>query len=157
MDAQPGWYDAGVSGRQRWWDGQRWTEHERSAVGSSPGWYAVPGGSDLRWWEGRYWTEFRIRGGRFGVEGASVEQPAVPWVLGPLFLAVGGLQLAMSSSLGSVSTGTGVLFLALGVIWLAIGARTAALRRAAPPAGVAFAGPLVRPLPGEQEGAGAGW
>ena len=26
MSAAPGWYDDG-SGRQRWWDGQQWTEH----------------------------------------------------------------------------------------------------------------------------------
>lgn len=26
MNTQPGWYDDG-SGRQRWWDGQQWTEH----------------------------------------------------------------------------------------------------------------------------------
>src|SRR5690606_32897545 len=34
--AQAGWYPAGVPGRERWWDGTQWTEHERDAVVQPP-------------------------------------------------------------------------------------------------------------------------
>jgi len=30
MNAEPGWYDAGVAGAQRWWDGTQWTDHQRA-------------------------------------------------------------------------------------------------------------------------------
>ena len=38
MAIPPGWYDAGVPGQVRWWDGARWTEHVASAPapGSQP-------------------------------------------------------------------------------------------------------------------------
>ncbi len=67
--AEAGWYDDGT-GRQRWWDGSRWTEHyvdlrERDvelrsdAVPSAPnaaGWYD-DGRGRQRWWDGTRWTE----------------------------------------------------------------------------------------------------
>lgn len=34
--AQPGWYPAGVPGRERWWDGTQWTAHERDAAVQPP-------------------------------------------------------------------------------------------------------------------------
>lgn len=47
----PGWYDDG-RGQQRWWDGQRWTEHLRTAQPpppppgpAGPGWQPEPRGS----------------------------------------------------------------------------------------------------------------
>ena len=32
MAVQPGWYPAGVSGRERWWDGLQWTAYEREVA-----------------------------------------------------------------------------------------------------------------------------
>lgn len=32
MAAQPGWYPAGVPGRERWWDGLQWTAYEREVA-----------------------------------------------------------------------------------------------------------------------------
>jgi hypothetical protein len=59
-----GWYpDPSGSGRQRWWNGQAWTEDYSPAVQPAPagpaaGWYPDPaGGSSQRWWDGLAWTE----------------------------------------------------------------------------------------------------
>ena len=70
-NAEAGWYDDGT-GKQRWWDGSRWTEHfidlhERDIelhTGSVPeatapataGWYDDGKGRE-RWWDGRRWTD----------------------------------------------------------------------------------------------------
>ena len=69
-NAEAGWYDDGT-GKQRWWDGSRWTEHfidlhERDIelhTGSAPatapataGWYD-DGQGRQRWWDGRRWTD----------------------------------------------------------------------------------------------------
>ncbi|MDT0157754.1 DUF2510 domain-containing protein [Microbacterium sp. ARD32] len=32
MAAQPGWYPAGIPGRERWWDGLQWTAYEREVA-----------------------------------------------------------------------------------------------------------------------------
>ncbi|GAB3618563.1 hypothetical protein GCM10027416_31200 [Okibacterium endophyticum] len=37
MTAPPGWYEAGASGRLRWWDGQQWTGHEAAAPAAVSG------------------------------------------------------------------------------------------------------------------------
>lgn len=66
---EAGWYDDGT-GRQRWWDGSRWTEHyvdlrERDlelrrdaapGVPTAPGWYD-DGRGRQRWWDGARWTD----------------------------------------------------------------------------------------------------
>lgn len=65
---EAGWYDDG-HGKQRWWDGSRWTEHfidlgERDielhagAVppGAAAGWYD-DGRGRQRWWDGTRWTD----------------------------------------------------------------------------------------------------
>ena len=69
-NAEAGWYDDGT-GKQRWWDGSRWTEHfidlhERdielhtgSVPASAPataGWFD-DGQGRQRWWDGRRWTD----------------------------------------------------------------------------------------------------
>ncbi|HEX5858138.1 MAG TPA: DUF2510 domain-containing protein [Microbacterium sp.] len=70
-NADPGWYDDG-SGRQRWWDGARWTAHVADLSGptvelredstsdstrTTPrrGWYD-DGHGRFRWWTGREWS-----------------------------------------------------------------------------------------------------
>lgn len=182
MDVQPGWYVAGVPGRERWWDGYAWTAHERDAPAPAPvvqpvapaaplaqaapmtsaptlpapGWYQVPGSDLLRWWEGRYWTGFRIKNGRPGTDGVTVEQPVMAWVLGGMFVLLGGMQFLLSLS-GGVYIGAGIPFIVLGALWFAIAVRTAALRRTPAPATAPAFPDVVRPLPGEQEGPSAGW
>src|SRR4051794_17380988 len=67
--AEAGWYDDGT-GKQRWWDGSRWTEeyvdlnerwvelHTGTPPATAParrGWYD-DGRGRLRWWNGRHWT-----------------------------------------------------------------------------------------------------
>lgn len=57
VSAPAGWYEAG-DGRQRWWDGQKWTEHFKAdphRTPAPPGWYD-DGAGNLRWWDGRVWT-----------------------------------------------------------------------------------------------------
>ena len=68
--AAPGWYDDGT-GKQRWWDGSRWTEqyidlrerdvelHADSATQAgraAAGWYD-DGRGRRRWWDGSRWTD----------------------------------------------------------------------------------------------------
>lgn len=68
--AAPGWYDDGT-GKQRWWDGSRWTEqyidlrerdvelHADAAVPTgraAAGWYN-DGRGRKRWWDGSRWTD----------------------------------------------------------------------------------------------------
>ena len=66
---EAGWYDDGT-GRQRWWDGSRWTEHyvdlrERDVelhsdavpgAPTAPGWYD-DGRGRQRWWDGARWAD----------------------------------------------------------------------------------------------------
>jgi hypothetical protein len=69
-EAEAGWYDDGT-GKQRWWDGARWTEeyvdlNERYVelrTGAVPidgsagaGWYD-DGRGRQRWWDGARWTD----------------------------------------------------------------------------------------------------
>lgn len=195
MSAQPGWYDAGIAGRQRWWDGTRWTEHERlvqqtvdaaaapsaadaasppsavanppAAVASSPaaaarppgaplGWYLVPGTPRIRWWDGRRWTPFELVQGRSRPDPMAIEPPAMAFSLGALFFAVSAMQF-VGMSVGGGFAASGVVFALLGVLMMTGGARTFSLQKLAPPQTAPVFGDAVRPLPGDQEGPGAGW
>ena len=68
--AEPGWYDDGT-GKQRWWDGTRWTQHYvdlrepdlelhadavPAGAPSVAGWYD-DGRGRQRWWDGARWTD----------------------------------------------------------------------------------------------------
>jgi hypothetical protein len=157
MSAAPGWYDAGTPGRLRWWDGTRWTTHEKDAPSAvPPGWYPTPKDGRLRWWDGRGWTGMRVRNGIPGVDWATTEQPGVAWTLGSVFLCLALAQVAVSAVTRPLYF-AGIAMAAVAALWFAIAAQTTAVRRIPAPA----TGPAVldalRPLPGEQEAPGAGW
>jgi hypothetical protein len=44
----PGWYEGGVAGEQRWWDGAAWTAHARPTPAAAP----APGTVPNRFWNG---------------------------------------------------------------------------------------------------------
>ena len=68
-----GWYpDPAGSGRQRYWDGARWTEQldppdeplaetapvsQQDARANPPRWHQNPDGPGLRYWDGESWTD----------------------------------------------------------------------------------------------------
>ena len=69
LPAAAGWYPDSTSGRERWWNGQAWTDQlqpptrEISLVGSGPlpaqtgAWHPDPTQPGLlRWWDGQTWT-----------------------------------------------------------------------------------------------------
>ncbi|WP_460798018.1 DUF2510 domain-containing protein [Microbacterium sp. GXF0217] len=160
MSAPAGWYDAGNPGRQRWWDGIQWTAHERAApVAAAPmGWYPVPGTSDVRWWDGVVWTPYRVRDGRPKPDAFAVEPAVTGIVLGIVFLVLAGMQMLTRIVSGNDAfVLTTLLMVAAGAVWLIGGIATNALRRLPAPQGPPFADAVVRPLPGDVEGPGAGW
>lgn len=111
-----GWYDDG-SGRQRWWDGLRWTEHclpERPltqlvpidrlpANQSPPGWY-VDGNGVNRWWSGNSWGEPAQTSGDRSKD------------LGPLTLSVSPRRLVLLGTLCGLFTVGGLMLLTTGDI-----------------------------------------
>lgn len=193
-NARPGWYDAGMPGRVRWWDGAQWTAHEAPVPASGaqpaappstaaqpadahpvaaqvataqtaaapqeqavaqPGWYPTRAG-ELRWWDGRVWTGSRVRDGRPGIDWATIEQPTLPWVAGTIFLALAAMQTVSGIAFGGVSI-MPVLWLVLSGLWFAMAIQTTLVRRIPAPTGTPEAPAVVRPLPGEADGPGAGW
>lgn len=122
---------------------------------TQPGWYQTPAGP-TRWWDGAKWTAMRTKDGVPGTDWASVEQVGVAWGMGALFLVLGGTQLSLALQAPSVSfSAVPTLFLAL--LWFAIAAQTTAVLRIPAPTSAPLTLDVFRPLPGEQEGAGAGW
>lgn len=168
MSAEPGWYDAGVPGRQRWWDGSQWTATERpvleeSGLGHPPvghpmGWYSVPGTTDVRWWDGSAWTPYRVRGGKPLPDAFAVEPVSVGFVLGFVFLAVALSQLSLALAGGdAVFSLSPLLFLGVAAVWF-VGAITGSrVRKGASPQSAPLPEPAGGPLPGQVEGEGAGW
>ncbi|WP_417512216.1 DUF2510 domain-containing protein [Microbacterium sp.] len=170
MSAQPGWYDAGVPGQQRWWDGVQWTGHERAvAVAPQPvsaplvhtapmGWYPVVGTADVRWWDGAGWTPYRLRDGKLRPDAFAIEPGRLGIVFGIVFIVLAISQYSTYSLSGEpVFAFTPVLFFIAGILWLIGGIRVTRVQKLAVPTTAPVFDPLTRPLPGEVEGAGAGW
>jgi hypothetical protein len=156
MGAAPGWYDAGVPGRLRWWDGSGWSPHETDTpTAPQAGWYPVPNGV-LRWWDGRSWTGLRVKDGRPGIDWATTEQPVMVWVFGLLFFGLAVVQLGLGVLVSTVSP-SGVTTLLLSGLWFAVAIQSSAVRRIPSPVEPPATIGAVRPLPGEVEGPDAGW
>lgn len=170
MNAAPGWYDAGTPGRVRWWDGTQWTPHEVDApaavaapaqpsaapAGPVPGWYATPAGPP-RWWDGRKWTGLRFRAdGTPGTDWGNTEQVGFTWALGVVFLALASVQLVLGMVTPGVSF-AGFPLMLVAALWFGIAIQTTIVLRIPVPTSAPLMLDIVRPLPGEQEGPGAGW
>lgn len=172
MNAQPGWYDAGVPGAQRWWNGAQWTVHERgagsTAAAAQPtqqmasrvpmGWFPMAGTSDVRWWDGAVWTPYRLRGGKPRPDALAIEPGGNGFVSGIVFIALGISQFSTSSLSGQpIFAFSSFLFLVAGALWLVGGFRTRQLTTQPAPSTAPLFDASIRPLPGEVEGADAGW
>lgn len=123
MAAPPGWYDDG-SGRQRWWDGERWSNDvidlredlpvlrndagPANAPAAPAGWHEVDGRQ--RWWDGRQWTNaYRYSGEEREFEGIVADGRWIHY--GELSRPVG--QVAASVQPGSNLVGRSKLAKAL--------------------------------------------
>ena len=111
----PGWYDDGT-GRQRWWDGARWTEEfidlreDRTELHRGPaptgsgvapaGWYDDQRGRQ-RWWDGSQWTTAVRYSGR--------EQEFAGIVLDDRWIHLGYVSQPVGSVRASVDSGDALL------------------------------------------------
>lgn len=164
MSSPQGWYDAGVPGRQRWWDGAHWTAHERVAPPVAPpitpsmGWYPAPGTADVRWWDGTTWTPFRIRDGKPKPDAFAIEPPSAGLIVGILFIVIALMQFGLALIARTPGFfATPVLFLAIAVIWIMGAHHSQAVRKLPAPQSAPIVDAVAQPLPGEVEGPDAGW
>lgn len=110
----PGWYDDG-HGKQRWWDGARWTDqfidlNERdtelrtgaseSGRPASAGWYD-DGRGRQRWWDGKRWTD----AARF----SGSEESFAGIVVDGRWIHFGALSQPAAGAAASVETGADLL------------------------------------------------
>lgn len=156
--AQPGWYEAGTPGRERWWDGTDWSPHEREIARTAPpmGWYVQPGADQERWWTGSYWSGYILRRGVPAAEPFAVEPSGLGWYLGGvlLLLAAGLFPLSL---LGFGFAGLSGAFIVLAVMFMRGAATASRRKKSPPPQTAAIDSAAVRPLPGQQDAPDAGW
>lgn len=111
----PGWYDDGT-GKQRWWDGARWTEQfidlrdprtelrtdagPAAAGTAGPGWYDDHRGRQ-RWWDGRRWTT--------SVRYSGDEQQFAGLVIDGRWIHFGDLSQPVGEVAASVDSGDALL------------------------------------------------
>lgn len=161
MNAQPGWYDAGVPEREHWWDGTQWTAHEREIAAARflpMGWYPVPGTSDVRWWDGAGWTPHHIRDGEPRPDTFAIEPPSTGLALGIAFIVLGLSQVTAYSLVGQVTLiASSAIFFVTGAIWLICGVHGTQVHKLAAPQTTPVYDASIRPLPGEADSQNAGW
>lgn len=122
------------------------------------GWFPVAGTADVRWWDGTAWTPYRIRDGKARPDAFAIEPGSTGVVLGLVFILLGFTQFSTYSLSGQpVFVITPALFFVAGVLWLVGGLRVSRLKKLPEPTTAPVLDAVVRPLPGEAEGAGAGW
>jgi len=117
-------------------------------------WYAQ--GNGLRWWDGTRWTGMRVRDGRPGVDWITAENPAPLFVSSTLFFVAGAMYFFLTAFTPSYAL-IGVLFVGLAVFWFLGALHTRRIAALPAPAAAPVVVDAVRPLPGEEEGPGAGW
>ncbi len=110
---EAGWYDDGT-GRQRWWDGTRWTEHyvdlrsrnielRSDAVPTAPtasGWYD-DGRGRHRWWDGTRWTD--------AIRYSGEERTLGGIVVDGRWIHFGALSQPVGGAVGSFESGADLL------------------------------------------------
>jgi len=113
-------------------------------------------GEGLRWWDGSRWTGMRVKDGRPGVDWITAEKPAMVFVSSGVFFFAGAVHLALAVMFPLYLV-SGSLFIAVAVFWLVGGLHVRRLARTPAPTTPPVVEDILRPLPGEQEGPGAGW
>ncbi|MFK4762279.1 DUF2510 domain-containing protein [Microbacterium sp. ZW T5_45] len=155
---QPGWYETGTPGRERWWDGTAWSQHEREVAATAPpmGWYIQPGTDQERWWTGSFWSGYVIRRGVPVAEPFAVEPPGLGWFVGGMLALIAAVMLPLSL-FGYGFAGLSGGFVVLGVMFMRGAAKASRRKKSPPPRTAALDNSVVRPLPGQQDGPDAGW
>lgn len=117
-------------------------------------WYAQ--GEGLRWWDGARWTGMRVKDGRPGVDWMTAEKTTMVFVSSGVFFFAGAVHLALAFMFPLYFL-SGSLFVAVAVFWLLGGLQVRRVARTPAPTAAPVVLDILRPLPGEQEGPGAGW
>ena len=117
-------------------------------------WYAQ--GEGLRWWDGARWTGMRVKDGRPGVDWITADRPTPLFVSSALFFVAGAIHLFLVV-FNPFSLVTASLFLGLSFFWLFGALHVRRVLQFPAPTTAPVVLDILRPLPGEQEGPGAGW
>lgn len=131
---------------------------QHAALRAPMGWFPVVGTSDVRWWDGAVWTPYRLRGGKPRPDAFAIEPGSNGFALGIVFIVLGITQFSTNGLSGQPFFAfTPFLFLVAGALWLIGGFRTRQLSTHPAPSTAPVFDAATRPLPGEVDGAGAGW